>query len=93
MNQASTTSPFVNSKTEDLWVDWTDRVSLITINEKNTDGRFVNDFSNDKNKEQTDLNEVPTQKVMAFQRPQYTAVLNRMDAAKKKTGEFTSWTL
>lgn len=90
MSNASTTSPFVHCDTEEPWVVWTDQSSLMELmDKKQTECR--SSFE----KQQEDLMADKTSPLIPqpypINRPQYNAILNRMNIAKQKTGTFTSW--
>ncbi|MGN1369877.1 MAG: hypothetical protein ACI4WX_13480 [Aristaeellaceae bacterium] len=91
MGNASTTSPFMCYGTEEPWVTWTKQSSLMElIDEKQTERRS---FSENKQMEvESRDTSVPSYpQPVPINRPQYNAILNRMNQAKNKTGAFTAW--
>lgn len=91
MYSASTTSPFVHCDTEEPWVTWTEQSSLMELmDRKRTDD--CSEYNNVEAKQPTpDVPIPPFPHPVTINRPQYNAILNRMNQAKQKTGAFTSW--
>lgn len=91
MYSASTTSPFVYCDTEEPWVTWTEQFSLMELmDRKQTDGRPA--YKKQETEQRTpDVPVPPFPHPVTINRPQYNAILNRINQAKQKTGTFTSW--
>lgn len=91
MRDASTTSPFVCTETEEAWVTWTSQSPLMTLSEsEQTDRRFL--FTDHQREGiPPDVADQPDVQPVVINRPQYNAILNRINQAKQKTGAFTSW--
>lgn len=91
MGNASTTSPFLCNGTEEPWVTWTKQSSLMElIGEKQTERRFVGE--NEQIEASTQNTSIPSYpQPFSINRPQYNAILNRMNQAKNKTGAFSAW--
>ncbi len=91
MRSASTTSPFVHCDTEESWVTWTEQSSLMEL----MDRKQTNSRPEYKNQEAeqhaSDVPVPPFPHPVVINRPQYNAILNRINQAKQKTGAFTSW--
>lgn len=90
MHDASTTSPFINFNPQDDWVTWTEQSSLMSlIDEEQTDRRYVFDSSQPCSSA-PEMPE-PLPQPVVINRPQYNAILNRINQAKQNTGAYTSW--
>lgn len=92
MSKAAATSPFVHQDDEEPWITWSEQRTLLGLTErKQTEGRSV--MENPQEEEPCDAPSVPPfPQPVVIQRPQYNAILNRMNQARQKTGAFTSWT-
>ncbi len=92
MSKAAATSPFVHQDGEEPWITWSEQRTLLGLTErKQTEGRSV--MENPQEEEPCDAPIVPPySQPVVIQRPQYNAILNRMNQARQKTGAFTSWT-
>lgn len=91
MYSASTTSPFVHCDTEEPWVTWTEQSSLLELmDKKQTDGR--SEYTSQGTEQRAlDIPVPPFPHPVTINRPQYNAILNRINQARQKTGTFTSW--
>lgn len=85
MVNASTTSPF--AITEDVpWILWQQQTSVNALQEeKQTDGRSVFE------EKSTVTQDCFPQRQPVIQRMQYNAVLNRINQAARRTGNFSAW--